>query len=57
MTKTEVAQQILTIALARLQAEGRQMHEVPDAEMAVILKEAAEDLKIALDVTGERIEG
>ncbi len=55
MTLAELKQMIFVSVLARLEKEGRQIMDVPKEELDAITLDVAKTIKLAMDVTGEKI--
>ncbi len=47
----DLHQMALTMILARLQAEGRSLNNLTSDELAILIKEAVADLKLAIETT------
>lgn len=56
MTRQEAHNATMTMVFARLQAEGKDIDAMSKEELHPYVADAVEDLKLALDVTGETVE-
>lgn len=56
MTRAELKQQIFVLVLAKLQSQGRDLQDLTTEELNAVALEAAQDVKFAMEITGEKIE-